>query len=199
MAGSNSPRAGVGGVDVDAEAGPVVDGGGAVVGVYQGLRDVRVGGGDAGQQGHAAASVLPTAMILAAYLPGLLIQMLTTGLADEPGWREFAMPRLQSRYGLLSATLVVGVLWGAWHLPLFLTDWGGGPHVAWSVPAEFVATALLFNAVMTWVFNKSGESMPLVMLLHCDVNNFSIAWSDLSPPSPVQTQLTPCCSPWREC
>lgn len=47
---------------------------------------------------------------------------------------------------------------------------------------EFVATALLFRALMTWVFNKSGESMPPVMLLRCGVNDyFSIAWSDLFP------------------
>ncbi|MEU9166766.1 type II CAAX endopeptidase family protein [Streptomyces sp. NPDC048420] len=126
--------------------------------------------------------VLPSAMILAAYLPGLLIQMITTGLAEEPGWREFAMPRMQRRYGPLTATLVVGVLWGAWHLPLFLTEWGGGPHVAWTVPAQFMAMTVAFSSVMTWVFNRSGESMPLVMLLHTGVNNFlSLAWSDMFP------------------
>ncbi|WP_406168727.1 CPBP family intramembrane glutamic endopeptidase [Streptomyces canus] len=125
---------------------------------------------------------LPPAMVLAAFLPGLLIQMITTGLAEEPGWREFAMPRMQRRYGPLTATLLVGALWGCWHLPLFLTEWGGGPHVAWTVPVEFIAMTITFSCVMTWVFNKSGESMPLVMLLHTGVNNFfSIAWSDMFP------------------
>lgn len=130
--------------------------------------------------GHGPA--LPSAIILAAYLPGLLIQMITTGLAEEPGWREFAMPRMQHRYGPLTATLVVGALWGCWHLPLFLTEWGGGPHVAWTVPAQFLAMTVAFSCVMTWVFNRSGESMPLVMLLHTGVNNYlSIAWSDMFP------------------
>ncbi|MFE1832548.1 CPBP family intramembrane glutamic endopeptidase [Streptomyces sviceus] len=125
---------------------------------------------------------LPSAAILAAYLPGLLVQMITTGLAEEPGWREFAMPRMQRRYGPLTATLVVGALWGCWHLPLFLTEWGGGPHVAWTVPVEFLAMTITFSCVMTWVFNRSGESMPLVMLLHTSVNNFfSLAWSDMFP------------------
>ncbi|MFF7759539.1 CPBP family intramembrane glutamic endopeptidase [Streptomyces griseorubiginosus] len=125
---------------------------------------------------------LPSAMILAAYLPGLLIQMITTGLAEEPGWREFAMPRMQQRHGPLIATLVVGVLWGCWHLPLFLTEWGGGPHVSWTVPAQFVAMTIAFSFVMTWVFNRSGESMPLVMLLHTGVNNYlSLAWTDMFP------------------
>ncbi|MFJ4201847.1 CPBP family intramembrane glutamic endopeptidase [Streptomyces sviceus] len=125
---------------------------------------------------------LPSAAILAAYLPGLLVQMITTGLAEEPGWREFAMPRMQRRYGPLTATLVVGALWGCWHLPLFLTEWGGGPHVAWTVPVEFLAMTITFSCVMTWVFNRSGESMPLVMLLHTGVNNFfSLASSDMFP------------------
>ncbi|MFD3524948.1 CPBP family intramembrane glutamic endopeptidase [Streptomyces sp. NPDC058653] len=126
--------------------------------------------------------VLPGAMVFAMYLPGLLIQMITTGLAEEPGWREYAMPRMQRRYGPLVATLVVGVLWGAWHLPLFLTDWGGGRgHDPMGV-LEFMITALAFSAVMTWVFNRSGESMPLVMLLHTGVNNFfSMAWADMFP------------------
>ncbi|MEF9915462.1 type II CAAX endopeptidase family protein [Streptomyces sp. P5-A9] len=128
------------------------------------------------------APALPSATVLAAYLPALLAQMVTTGLAEEPGWREFAMPRMQSRYGALTATFVVGPLWGAWHLPLFLTEWGGGPDVSWIKPTEFMATTIAFSIVMTWVFNKSGESMPLVMLLHCGVNNtFSTAWSDMFP------------------
>lgn len=126
--------------------------------------------------------VLPGVMVFAMYLPGLLVQMITTGLAEEPGWREFAMPRMQNRYGPLVATLVVGVLWGAWHLPLFLTDWGGGRGHDLMGVVEFMVTALAFSTVMTWVFNRSGESMPLVMLLHTSVNNFfSMAWSDMFP------------------
>jgi len=56
----------------------------------------------------------------------LILEILTSGLAEEPGWRGFALPRLQSRYGALLGTLILGVLWGCWHLPLFLTAWGHG-------------------------------------------------------------------------
>lgn len=132
--------------------------------------------------------LMPPALVLAAYLPGLIGQMVTTGLAEEPGWREFAMPRVQRRYGPVRATLIVGLLWGAWHLPLFLTEWGGGPHVNPLKPVEFVVTALAFSYVMTYVFNRSGESMPLVMLLHTSVNNyFSMAWSDMFPSVSTET------------
>ncbi|MCX4428573.1 CPBP family intramembrane glutamic endopeptidase [Streptomyces mirabilis] len=132
--------------------------------------------------------VMPSAAVLAAYVPGLVMQMITTGLAEEPGWREFAMPHMQRRFGPLVATLVVGVLWGFWHLPLFLTEWGGGPHVDPSRPLAFMGTTLAFSFVMTWVFNRSRESMPLVMLLHTSVNNFfSVARSDMFPSAGIET------------
>ncbi|MFF7144890.1 CPBP family intramembrane glutamic endopeptidase [Streptomyces nodosus] len=113
----------------------------------------------------------PSAALLAAFLPGLILQMVTTGIAEEPGWRDFVMPIVQRRYGPLAGTLIVGPLWGAWHLPLFWTEWGG-PHVTWEQPVEFILTAIAFSFVMTWVFNRTGESLPLAMLLHTGVNNF---------------------------
>ncbi|HEX3792338.1 MAG TPA: type II CAAX endopeptidase family protein [Pseudonocardiaceae bacterium] len=128
--------------------------------------------------GHVA---LPSATILVAYLPILFLEMITTGIAEEPGWRDFALPRLQRRYGPLVGTLILGPIWGAWHLPLFLTEWGG-PDVTWSTPVEFIAAAVMFSLVMTWVFNRTGESLPLAMILHTSVNTFfSVAWSGIFP------------------
>ncbi|ANY10468.1 CAAX protease [Pseudonocardia sp. HH130630-07] len=124
----------------------------------------------------------PTTMALAAYIPGLLIQMLTTGLAEEPGWRDFALPRLQRRFGPLTGSMILGPLWALWHVPLFLTDWGGYPDAGWVRPVAFTVFCVAFNLVMTWVFNRTGESLPLSMLLHVSVNNFaSIVWADMFP------------------
>lgn len=124
----------------------------------------------------------PAVATLVAYLPGLLLQMVTTGLAEEPGWRDFALPRLQQRYGPLGGTLILGPLWGVWHLPLFFSEWGGWPDITWLTPIEFVATCVTFSIIMTWVFNRTGQSLPLAMLLHTSVNNFfSIAWSEMFP------------------
>jgi membrane protease YdiL (CAAX protease family) len=66
--------------------------------------------------------------------------MISTGLAEEPGWRDFAVPRMRRRLGPFRGSLVLGVLWGGWHLPLFLTEWGGWPHVNPLNPIEFVAS-----------------------------------------------------------
>ncbi|MFD1326159.1 CPBP family intramembrane glutamic endopeptidase [Micromonospora sonneratiae] len=125
---------------------------------------------------------LPPVTVLAAYLPVLLIQMFTTGVAEEPGWRDFATPRLQRRYNALVGTMILGPLWGIWHLPLFLSEWGGWPNTTWLTVGEFLAGAIGISVVMTWVFNRTGESLPVVMLLHVSINTFmSVAWAEMFP------------------
>lgn len=124
----------------------------------------------------------PPLIVVAAFLPGLILQMVTTGLAEEPGWRDFALPRIQRRFGPLLGAAILGPVWALWHLPLFLTEWGGWPDSTWLRPLEFTALCITFNVVMTWVFNRTRESVPLAMLLHVSVNNFmSIAWADMFP------------------
>lgn len=122
-----------------------------------------------------------SATTLAVYVPMLVLQVLTTATAEEPGWRDFALPRLQRRLGPVLGTVVLGVLWGCWHLPLFLTDWAG-PGQHWSDVALFVAACVPLSLVMTWVFNRSGQSVPLVMVLHASINTFcSLIWFDAFP------------------
>lgn len=124
----------------------------------------------------------PPVAILVAYLPGLLLQMVTTGLAEEPGWRDFALPRLQRRFGPLASAGILGPVWALWHMPLFFTEWGGWPDADWTRPVEFVAFCMTFNVVMSWVFNRTSESLPMSMLLHVSVNNFmSLVWTDMFP------------------
>ncbi|MGI3781313.1 MAG: CPBP family glutamic-type intramembrane protease [Janthinobacterium lividum] len=126
--------------------------------------------------------VAPPVMVLVAFLPGLLLQMVTTGLAEEPGWRDFALPRLQSRFGPLRAAFVLGPLWTLWHLPLFLSDWGGWPDAHWSRPLVFAVFCISFNVVISWFFNRTGQSLPLTMLMHVGINNFaSLVWTPVFP------------------
>jgi uncharacterized protein len=130
-----------------------------------------------GGQVHA-----PSMMAIAAYVPALLMQMVTTGLAEEPGWRDFALPRMQRRFGPLTGTMILGPIWAVWHMPLFLTEWGGWPEADWTHPVAFAVFCIAFNVVMTWVFNRTGESLPLATLAHVSVNNFaSVLWSEMFP------------------
>jgi uncharacterized protein len=132
--------------------------------------------------GAAGALAVPSAAVFLGYPVLLVVQTLTTGLAEEPGWRDFATPRLQRRYGPLRANLILGPLWGVWHLPLFATEWAGQAAAAWSAAVEFVAAAVSLSIVMTWVFNRTAESLPVVMLLHAGVNTtFTLLWPALFP------------------
>ena len=56
----------------------------------------------------------------------LHVFLLTGGINEEPGWRGFALPRLQARYPVIVSVLIVWIFWAAWHLPLDLA--GGDPH-----------------------------------------------------------------------
>lgn len=124
----------------------------------------------------------PSAATVAVFVPLLLLQVITTGLAEEPGWRDFATPRLQRRHGALAGMLILGPLWGAWHLPLFLTTWGGWPHVDWVMPVEFVIAEIPLSIVMTWVFNRARQSVPLLMTMHAAINTvLSWVWPEMFP------------------
>ena len=132
--------------------------------------------------GQMAAPSQAWLFVLVAYVPGLILQMITTGLAEEPGWRDFALPRLQRKVGPLGSAFVLGPIWALWHMPLFLTDWAGWPDVRWYAPLVFAAFCVTFGIVMTWVFNRTGQSLPLAMLLHTSVNNYaSVASTELFP------------------
>lgn len=137
--------------------------------------------GTLAMDGAEEAVRLPSLMVLAVYVPALVAQMLTTGLAEEPGWRDFALTRLQDRHHPLVATLILGVLWAGWHVPLFLTPWFG-PNAGAETIALFFVVALEMSVLITLVYNKGRQSVPLVMLLHCSINNFqSVVWSEVFP------------------
>lgn len=93
-------------------------------------------------------------------------------LFEEPGWRGFALPRLQAQTGALRATLVLGALWSAWHLPQYLVpewaDENGGLDP--TLVATFLVMVIAIAPVMTWVFNRTKGSLLLVMLAHASIN-----------------------------
>lgn len=124
----------------------------------------------------------PSAMALAMYVPMLVVQFVTTGLAEEPGWRDFALPRLQARFRPLVASMILGPIWAVWHLPLFFTPWGDYPDASWTRAAAFLLFCVGFNFVMTWIFNRTGESLPVAILAHVSVNSFaSLIWGEMFP------------------
>jgi membrane protease YdiL (CAAX protease family) len=113
----------------------------------------------------------PSLVLLLTYPLMLLLQTATTAVAEEPGWRDFALPRVQRRHGPLVGTLILGLLWGGWHLPLFFTDWEPEGPDATSI-GLFMLVAVTLSIVITWVFNRTQESLPAAMLVHASNNAF---------------------------
>jgi membrane protease YdiL (CAAX protease family) len=73
----------------------------------------------------ASFEPLPPLSALTSYLILFIYPALIIGgpLGEEPGWRGFALPRLQRRYGPLVGTLILSPLWAFWHVPIWLTAW----------------------------------------------------------------------------
>jgi uncharacterized protein len=89
------------------------------------------------------------------------------GGPEELGWRGYALPRLQSRWNALVASLVLGAVWTLWHLPLWFIPGLFFADLSFTAYAiETVAGAVVF----TWIYNSSGGSVLLAMLMHAAVN-----------------------------
>jgi len=100
---------------------------------------------------------------------GFVYVLVTSVAGEELGWRGFALPRLQRSYSALTASLVLGVVWFAWHLPLFYTP----DDFHRFVPLELFALQVVgFTVLYTWLFNETDGSLLFPHLFHT-ANNFS--------------------------
>jgi len=97
---------------------------------------------------------------------GILLGTTIGGGQEELGWRGFAQPELQEQYGGLRAAVIVGVLWGSWHLPLFFDP--TVIHSQWPLQSQlaYFVGIVAFSILIAWVYNGSGGSILLAMLMH---------------------------------
>jgi uncharacterized protein len=115
----------------------------------------------------AMVGMLPTVLVTSVYM---LIQV---GIGEEIGWRGYALPKLQSGYSALLASLILGVIWTLWHLPVFFN-----PATSYSRTPSWVFLVFLLpvSIVITWVFNSTEGSVLMVMILHAVLNASSPLW-----------------------
>ena len=104
-----------------------------------------------------------------AILTGYLMSLTFGPFGEELGWRGFALPLLQKRINALVSSLILGVIWWAWHLPQLLI-----PELKWAVggmpPFIFLLTILPGSVIAAWVYNNSGGSTLLTILFHGSMN-----------------------------
>jgi membrane protease YdiL (CAAX protease family) len=110
--------------------------------------------------------------ILAVTIPAVVVTFLFSifpgsALGEELGWRGFALPRLQARRSALAASLIVGAVWGTYHLPLFLL---GSPTRPFTLFLPFALSSVIMSIFYTWMYNGTGGSLLIVVLLHATTN-----------------------------
>lgn len=123
----------------------------------------------------------------AVFLPGILISEhkvslvligiavgASAGFLEELGWTGFAVSRLRRRHSVLVTGLLVGFLWGAWHLPLF-----SGQRSPSGIPIAVYLSVLCFSflppfrVLMVWLYDRT-ESVLIVMIMHAALSATSL-------------------------
>lgn len=127
----------------------------------------------AGGLGFAGLQVGP----LVGLAPQLLWTLVLGGpLEEELGWRGFAFPLLRAKTNAVVSSLIIGVLWGLWHLPLFLLP-GTSQYVLvtqhplgilWFV--GFVVQTTALSVLFGWLVTRTNESVPIAMVFHTAAN-----------------------------
>jgi membrane protease YdiL (CAAX protease family) len=99
-------------------------------------------------------------------LPFFLVDFITNG--EEIGWRGYVLPRLQAKYSALISTLILGVIWGLWHLPKFLSHWSI-VSFGW-----FMLHVLASSVILTWLYNSTRGSLLIVTIMHASSNTAGV-------------------------
>ena len=112
-------------------------------------------------------------------LPLLLMLILTGATGEQLGWRGFALPWLQTKMSALLSSIVLGLIWSFWHIPLWFTGIGHESLPFWA----YTIIGVSFSILVTWACNNTRGSMPIASLFHLFLN-FGVSMID-----PIATPL----------
>jgi membrane protease YdiL (CAAX protease family) len=109
-------------------------------------------------------------------VPFFLLDAVTNG--EEMGWRGYVLPRLQRTHSALWASLVLGVIWGFWHLPRFLAPGHSGSFVL------LLADTVIKSVLYTWLFSNTRGSLLVVTVFHATSNTVGVFLPMANVPGP---------------
>ena len=139
--------------------------------------------------GPLLAFIQQWSLLLSVFLPLMGIQILFVALWEEPGWRGFALPRLQQRYGPVLGTIVLGTLHSFWHLPTGFIMGGPLYPLALTTFVTFVLTGIAGTFIYTWIYNHAKGSILIAILIHAAANAASGLVNNIIPANPSLSGL----------
>lgn len=143
--------------------------------------------------GGATVGPFTPALSWTAAVPFLGFMIIFTGLAEEPGWRGFALPHLQARNTAIRSSWILGIAWGLWHIPFSVYLFRDEPAVLAASLVALTVGIVGWTIVITWIYN-STESVLLMIVLHGWFNTVQ-SYLVLSQPNAV-AQTVYAVVPW---
>src|SRR6266540_7243062 len=102
----------------------------------------------------------------------MLLFPLSPGV-EELGWRGYAQPRLQVERSALTASVIIGIMHGLWHLPLCFVPGSAQSNVPF---AAFLLTVIALNVLMAWLYNSAQGSVVIAMIFHAAFDAITLAF-----------------------
>jgi len=112
-----------------------------------------------------------TAALLTLFTPALMRNLTTGPLGEEAGWRGYLLPKLLQKYSALTASIIIGLVWGIWHLPLYID----GIFSTLSGASVFTLNTIFFSIIMTTIFNHTHKSVFVAVIFHWFINMLPLA------------------------
>ena len=99
----------------------------------------------------------------ASMLGTILFTLFSGPIAEELGWRGFALPRLQAKYSALVSSLILGAIWTCWHIPLFFVTGATQMNIPFPIYLVLVTSVTFY---LTWLYNNTHGSLIITILGH---------------------------------
>jgi uncharacterized protein len=112
--------------------------------------------------GNPAPGLRPGTTI-AAMISQLIFTLFSGPLAEEAGWRGFALPRLQTKYNALVSSLILGVIWACWHIPFYFHPAADQRNIPFPI---YLVLIVVITTLLTWLYNNTKGSLVITALAH---------------------------------
>jgi uncharacterized protein len=103
------------------------------------------------------------------WIPVLFVIFFVLQFSEELGWRGYALDRFQNKWNALYSSLLLGIIWAIWHLPMFLSN-GFGQHDNHLPFIQFLITLVLVSVLITWFQNNTNYSLIPAFVIHAFIN-----------------------------